>query len=388
MTIGFTMPPSVNKVEIPFIESDNLIIIPVIVNDFLKLNFIIDTGVETPILTEITYANILGINYIREVIIPSPGINDSIHAYVGNKVNFRLPGNVIGHNLNILVLKEDHLNLSEKIGLDVHGIIGYDLFKKFIVEINYDDKILVLHRQEKYRPKNKFNKIPIDIVNSKPYITSIINQSKENDTVRLMVDTGASHAILLDINQTTLKQPEKTIPARLGTGIGGDISGQIGRIDSFTLCTPLEFRDVIVSIPEVNAYGQSIKRGSRHGTIGGDILSRLFPIFDYGNGHLYIEKGERFSTKFEFDMSGLSLAVQGAFLDSLVVDHLRDNSPAALAGIEQGDVILTINGHSLQTSPLSKIHALLRKKPNYKIRLKILRSGEKIRKEFRLKRTI
>ena len=385
--IGFTMPEGVNRVEMPFTPVNNLVVIPVVLNHFLKLNFILDTGVETPILTERAFANFVGIEYSREVIISAPGLNDSIRALVGHRVNFKLPGNVTGHNLNLLVLQDDYLKLSEKMGMEVHGIIGYDIFQKFVVEINYDERKLILYRPTKYRPKRNQEVIPLNITQTKPYVQSLVSQNKVGDTINLMIDSGASHALLLDIEQVEINLPTRTVHTRLGTGLGGDIIGQIGRIDSFRL-HEYEFKDIIVSIPDENAYSQLIKRGSRQGTLGGDILSRLHPVFDYSNEKLFISKSRTYRNRFEFDMSGLSLSCQGAFLDSIFVQHVRQNSPADLAGIKEGDIILSINGHNSIYHPMTAFLALLKKKPNIKIRVRLLRGEEKLKKVFRLKRAV
>lgn len=384
---GFTMPEGVNKVEMPFTEVNNLVVIPVVLNNFLKLNFILDTGVETPILTEKAYANFIGVEYSREVIISGPGLIDSIRALVGNKVNFKLPGNITGYNLNLLVLQDDYLKLSEKMGMEVHGIIGFDIFQKFVVEINYDEKKLTLYRPSKYRPKKNFKSIPLDIRQSKPYVHSWINQNRVGDTINLMIDSGASHALLLDLEQIDIHLPNRTVNTQLGTGLGGDISGQLGRIDSFRI-NEYEFKDIIVSIPDADAYGQLIKRGSRQGTLGGEVLSRLHPIFDYTNEKLFISKSRNYRDRFEYDMSGLSLSCRGAFLDSIYVHHVREGSPSDLAGIQAGDVIISINGHIASYHPMTTFIALLKKKPNIKMRIKLLRGDEKIKKVFRLKRAI
>ena len=64
---GFTMPEGSKKVEIEFEEYNNLIVIPITINRFLTLKFILDTGVETAILTEKLFADILDAEYIREL---------------------------------------------------------------------------------------------------------------------------------------------------------------------------------------------------------------------------------------------------------------------------------------------------------------------------------
>ena len=387
LSIGFSLPPKQDKAEIPFSESCNLIIVPVIINNFLKLNFILDSGVDTPILTEKAFANLAGIEFIREISISGAGLEDSIGAYIGHHVDIKLPGNIHGQNLNLLVLKEDYLKLSEKLGIDVHGIIGYDLFKNFVVAINYDDKILTLTKPSSFKCNRKYRSIDLEISNSKPFIQTLLTNDKSSAPAKLMIDTGASHALLLDVDQTEICPPNHTIVAQLGTGLGGIIPGNLGRLDSFRV-SEFEFDHVIVSIPEIDAYSQSIKRGSRQGTIGGDILSRLSPIFDYQNNKLYIRRADRYKNKFEFDMSGISIAAKGEFLDSLVVEHVRENSPAAECGMLVGDHILSINGFSLMTHKLSEIQRVLQKKPNHKVRIKLIRDNQKIKKVFRLKRTI
>ncbi|MCE2895924.1 MAG: hypothetical protein LW721_15935, partial [Flammeovirgaceae bacterium] len=47
--LGFSMPPGVEKVEIPIEIHNNLVVVPVIINNQLPLKFIIDTGVRTAI---------------------------------------------------------------------------------------------------------------------------------------------------------------------------------------------------------------------------------------------------------------------------------------------------------------------------------------------------
>jgi len=132
----------------------------------------------------------------------------------------------------------------------------------------------------------------------------------------------------------------------------------------------------------------SIKRGSKHGTIGGEILSRLHPVFDYQKENLYLSKSSSYKSSFEFDMSGLSLITKGKFLDSLMVEFIRPDSPAEKVDIKPGDMILTVNGYSIRYQTLSEIIALLKEKPGKKIIVRLLRDGEKIKKVFRLKRAI
>lgn len=386
--IGFTMSDKVDKVEVKFERFSNLIVVPVKLNNSITIKFILDTGAESAILTERVFAEILGLNFVREINIFGPGIIDSVKAFVASDVKISLSDQVDGNALNILVLEEDYLELHKNLGEEVFGILGYDLFSRFVVDINYDTKIITLTRPDKYRVKRSYKRMDIKIIDTKPYVITTFKQGKESDTVRMMVDTGASHAALLDMSATDhLVLPSKVIPTRLGRGLGGEIQGYIGRLDRCTL-GGFEFDKMLISIPEQGAYTKAIKRGSRHGTIGGDLLSRFNVVFDYSNEKIYLRKGKNFNAPFENNMSGLSFLAEGEELDSIKVIAVEMNTPAQRADIRKGDIVLKINGYNLKNSSMSNINALLRKKTGLRIRAIILRDGEKIKKDFRLERLI
>lgn len=386
--IGFRMPEGVNKTEIKFEKLSNLIVIPVTLNNSITVKFILDTGAESVIVTEKLFADILGLDFVREINIFGPGIIDSVKAFVATNATLSLPNGVIGDGLNLLVLEKDYLELHKNLGEEVYGILGYDFFKRFVVEIDYDEQLLTLYRPEIYRPKKSFSELDISIRDTKPYIISKFSQDDKSDTVRMMVDTGASHAVLLDMEATDhLVLPERVEPTRLGRGLGGEIQGYIGRLDECGL-GDFSFENVLISIPQQGAYTQAIKRGSRHGTIGGDLLSRFDVVFDYRGEKMYLRKGKYYSYDFEYNMSGMSVLSDGVNLDSIIVIEVVKDTPAHKADIRRGDKILKVNGYQFRDIKISEINTLLRKKHGMKVRMIILREGDRIKKEFRLERLI
>ncbi len=385
---GFKMPADAKKITIPFEQHNNLIVIPITINRFLTLKFILDTGVENAILTEKLYADILDVNYIREITIDGPGLIDSVEAFIANQVTFSLPGGVVGTNMNMLVLKEDYLQLSENIGDDVHGIIGYDIFSRFVVEINYDDNEITLIDPSRFKASRRATEIPIEIRGSKPFINATIKQDNQKTSLDIMVDTGASHAALIDYNFLDgVDLPEKTIVTRLGRGIAGEIPGYIGRMDSVKIDC-FDFSRMLVAAPFDGAYNKVIKRGARVGTFGGELLNRFNVTFDYSSKKMYLTKGDKYRDKFEYDMSGMTLNAVGPSLDTLKVVTVNPDGPAFKADIRPGDVIQRINGRNLRSNSLSEIYNLLQSRDGRKIRVVILRDGEKKKVKFRLKRII
>ncbi len=386
--IGFVMPDDVDKVEMEFEKYSNLIVVPVVINSFLTLKFILDTGAESAIITEKLYADMLGLDYVREINIHGPGIVDSVRAYVASHVSFELPGRLKATGMNVLVLEKDYLELNKNLGEEVYGILGYDLFNRFVVDIDYDNNKLTFYRHGTYKPRRYMEAVPIEVISTKPYVNVVFHQEELTDTVKMMVDSGASHAALLDVSATEhLILPDKLITTSLGRGLAGEIPGFIGRINNCDVGS-FELEDLLVSIPEQGAYIKAIKRGSRHGTIGGDLLSRFHVVFDYNNEFMYISKAKLFSDAFEYNMSGMTLITEGKALDSIKVQEVVKNTPAYLADIREGDYILKINNYTLKDTSISDINALLRRKHGLKIRAVILREDEKIKKVFKLRRLI
>ena len=387
--IGFDMPEGAKKVIIPFERYNNLMVIPVTINHSLTLKFIFDTGVQYPILTEKMFGDYLGLNYTRNITIQGPGVADSIKAKVASQVSLSLPGGVeSGINQALLVLDEDYLKLRNNLGTDVFGVLGYDIFSRFVVEINYDENFIVLHEPKKFRVRQSYRKIPMKVVNTKPYIELTINKNEnEGKKMHLMVDTGASHAILLDNPDDNSLIPDQNITSVIGRGLGGNINGYLGRMTSVKM-GKFEFEGPIASFPIEGDYGAAIKRGSRNGTIGGELLSRFNVAFDYSQGYLYLRKSKAFHEGFEHDMSGMNIATQGEKLDQLIVNNVRQDSPAFNAGIRKGDEIESINGYSLESLKFSDFTSLLRNKPGKKIVVKFIRDGEVQKTTFKLERYI
>src|SRR5690606_33136034 len=122
--LGLVLEEGRRKVQIPFELRNNLIIVPVVLNGMLPLKFVVDTGVQTGILTQKAFSDILNLQYSRKYIIAGPGGKGVVEAYVTNNVSLDLPG-VHGTGHALLVLNEDYLELRNYLGTDVHGILGY-----------------------------------------------------------------------------------------------------------------------------------------------------------------------------------------------------------------------------------------------------------------------
>jgi len=386
--LGFEIMDNKKKVIIPFELYNNLIVIPVVLNNAVPLKFVVDTGVPTAILTERTFIDILNISYDRNITVTGADGVTKIEAFVANDVSLRLPG-VKGSGQAILVLKKDYLKLSNSMGTPVHGILGYELFSRFIVNIDYANRQLILHEPYYFKPKKSFEEFKINVIDTKPYIVGKL--ALEGGTVisiNLMIDTGASHSLLINTDaHEEIKMPEKRIERNLGRGLGGNIHGFIGRLPAFSL-GEFCFEDLIVSFPDEVSWRDYFEKKGRHGTIGGEILTRLNVFFDYFNEHLYLKKNKYYKKDFEYDMSGLELITTGPQLEQIVVQSIVEGSNAEKAGVNVGDTIVMVNNRHVDDFGITEITKLFRTREDRKVKLVIQRDGELVKKEFRLERQL
>jgi PDZ domain/Aspartyl protease len=388
--LGFALEEGKRKVQIPFELRNNLIIIPVVLNGMLPLKFVVDTGVQTGILTQKSFSDILNLHYSKKYTIAGPGGEKIVEAYITNNVSLDLPG-IQGTGHALLVLNEDYLQLRNYLGTDVHGILGYELFSRFIVEVNYEKRILIVSTPRKFKARRKYHRIPITVEDTKPYVVADVSL-KNGQTIKakLMMDSGASHGLLLEPqSDPRITVPENAISSEIGRGIGGEILGKVGRVNYLALGDYV-VKNPIASFPDPNSYMDSLKIGrtTRNGTIGGEILSRFNIIYNFSKEEIYLKKNSAFKKKFYYNLSGLTVKAIGSDLNTFEIARVRKASTAEKADIKTGDLILSINGIATNALDLNQVLGFFNSKPGKKINLQINRKGKILKKSFDLEDAI
>ena len=382
--IGYRLDNNKKKVSIPFEIHNNLIVLPVTIDGMIQLNFILDTGVRSSILFEKAITDALGAFYARKITILGAGQEKLVEALVATDLNMSLPG-ISGNGQSILVLMEDYLNLQNAIGFPVHGIIGYELFSRFIVEINYSSKIVTFHEPAHFKPKRSYDHLAIQVEDTKPYLMTSLKIGDEPSIVgKFLIDTGASHAVVIhQHSDERFYLPEKNIESNLGKGLTGEIRGHLTRIKSFDI-GKYELTDVIASYPDKETYSDSLMSVERNGTIGGEMLSKFNLTFDYMNKRVYLKRNIRFRRTFGYNMSGLELTTSGRELEHVFVAKVRKGSPGDLAGVLAGDKILAANGRVGKDLTIKFLYALFNLRDGKRVKLTIERQGEELTSEFHL----
>jgi hypothetical protein len=382
--------PTEHKVEVPFKLVNNLIVIPVSINNSDTLPFILDTGVSSTLLLELPPKDSLRLKYGRELIVGGfggLGAITSVHCYFND---IRV-GGIVGHFQDICLLRDYTNELSTRIGMKVYGLIGYDLLKDFVVEVNYDKKIMTFYPAKTYvyKKRAKQHCVPISIDEFKPYIISEITIGNgQKKQVRLLLDSGAGWPLWIDTySNDSLKLPEKTITSVLGNSLAGDLTGYLGMVEQINFGQQ-EVNGIIACFPDSSLRSTHPQCIGRNGSIGSEMLRRFNLIIDYRNQKLCLFPNSASKEAFRYNMSGLDIAALHPEKQEYTIVRIKENSPAAKAGLKQGDVLISVNYSNTNHYTLDEVLYLFQSHEGRKLRVKVLRNGELIKTSFRLEKLL
>lgn len=419
---NFTLLNNASKQSISFKLINNLVVFPIKVNG-KKLNFILDSGVGTTILFNINTKDSLQLKNVQKIKLRGLGSEDAIDAILskGNIFSF---GNILSRSQNLYVVFDDSFDLSSKLGITIHGIIGYKLLKEFVVKINYGLKKATFYNSETYQYKKckKCETFNLEFHKLKPYINvgvKLSTFSNKITPVKLLIDSGGSDAMWLFKNShPDIIEPKKFFRDYLGEGLSGVIYGERAFIDRLVL-GKFELNKPTVSYPDSVSIAHALNFKGRNGSIGANILKRFVVIFDYKSQKITLKKGSSFRDPFRYNMSGIELVYNGkllvkeqdfgnielsgkevgnqrnrvilsynykyTFKPTYKIFKLSKDSPAYKAGLMVNDIVIKINGQYTYNLKLEEIVGKFYEKEHKKIKLVIERNGKDYEYQFELK---
>jgi hypothetical protein len=230
-TTGFFLPDSLAEVTFKFRKVDNLILLPVTFNDTLQLNLILDTGCRNIVLFGKRFNNLFELHPDKKIQFSGLGSGKPVvgRLSVENKVSINA---VVGDKIPVVVVPDQNLFGPNS---KVDGIIGYDIFIKFEIEINLKSQIITFRPAFTSEISKGYDKVAIRVEDSRPIIRStIFFQGKEGLSLDLMLDTGSSLGLLLKTNELE-KYPAESSTKVLGRGLNGQIHGTKARTERLLL---------------------------------------------------------------------------------------------------------------------------------------------------------
>ena len=235
------------------------------------------------------------------------------------------------------------------------------------------------------------DRFPIVIEKTKPYLDAVKVVSNDKELpIRVVLDVRAGHALMLNTSINNLQLPQKVVKAQLGVGLAGVINGHIGRVPKVRIGN-YELTDVLTTFSDSSAFGVKItdQFPQRDSNLGGELLSRFKVTFNYEAGYIVLKPNKRrFKDAFEHDMSGMDVRAKGNGFRQYFVANVVENSPAFLAGLQEGDELLFINNESVEELALSELYQRFQRKEGKEMHVVVRRNGRLVSADFVLKRII
>lgn len=357
-------------VRLPFKLIRNLVIIQLQINDRGPFNFILDTGVGLMIITDPKMVDSIGLQNKRIIKMSGLGEGDAYEAYVTPPLKIQIPG-LTSYDVAAAILKTDHFNLSNFVGMPIHGLLGYEFFNNLAVKLNFTDSTLIVYRPKDNRSFRKGTKIPLSIEEHKPYVQALITlPNGTQQQCKLIVDLGAGHPVSLENMIKKNGLPQKFISANLGVGLNGPISGFLSRINEVDI-GKYKMKGVITSFP--NDYDEETMKYlsvKRDGNLGIGILKKFTVVFDYHDNSMYLKPNVNYPEPFEHDMSGMEYYA-AADLKHIIVSRVEPGSAADEVGIEKDDEIVGINFKPVKDMTLEQIDELFKSRDERSLLLEI-----------------
>jgi hypothetical protein len=145
---------------------NNLVFVETKVNDASPSLFLLDTAAATSVIDK-AIAEGIGLSGSGGPLDLSTG-GGSVEGSKLSKVELRIGDNVRVSDSNVVAL--DLRSLGEGLGVPVGGILGFEVFRKYVVAIDYDDQRVTFQHPDDYRPGSDAQMLAVHLEDNIPFI--------------------------------------------------------------------------------------------------------------------------------------------------------------------------------------------------------------------------
>jgi predicted aspartyl protease len=377
--------------EIPAELITNLMVIRGSINGSEPLFLIVDTGAGSSVIDR-ARAEQLGLRFGKSEDATTGG--GSIEAMQIDSVTLQIGGVEI---TGLPLIAIDLASLQAGLDPRIDGILGYDLFQRYVVEFDYAASVLRLRQPEGSQPHGSVT-VPIQLREQIPFvIIGLTSLTGRRADALLEFDTGQTGALTLTqsfVEKAGLLEPSQpTLAITTGALLPGQVPARIARLGSVRLDT------IDVNAPTANITPSETAAGvsqDADGILGAEILRRFTVAVDYSRLQVTLSPNHELNTPIEVDMTGMSLAALLAPQEGVAqrrstgqcrVRTVIAASPAAAAGIAAGDILIAIDGRSAGNMTLTEVRQIFRV-PDVELRLTLARDGKERQVTIRTRRLI
>ncbi len=273
--------------------ADSLIYMQASLNGSQPLWMMLDTGSSVTVFDE-PVSKTLGIRFPGEGNAYGPGQGSSQKLAFASHATLSFAGAELGDQ-TVATLPLEWF--SREVGRSTDGFLGSNVFRNYVVEIDYANQVLHLHDPTTYSYSGSGQRLPLQFIwdNIPSVRAQVVAQDGTEVSGVFLIDSGATSALWLT-KAFSNAHPEflsakDTIEVPNVVAVGGELSARVGWVPAIRL------GGFVVSMP-FTQFSQNtsgiLATPDLAGIIGAQMLRRFTVIFDYAHREMILEPNEHF----------------------------------------------------------------------------------------------
>jgi hypothetical protein len=359
-------------VDVPFEFIERHIFIPVTIDCSQRL-WALDTGASSTVIDS-DYADELGLATSGEII--GTGIGSTVECSFVTLPALTVPGVEFEEQQAVAVRISSLFRRTSD--MEIGGILGYDFLSRFVTRVDIANEMLTFYHPESFEYDGVGEILDAPLSENVFAVPAVVDGEHGG---RWTLDLGAGGLSFLypyaKKNGLLDRQGVETV----GFGAGGRIDYRTSLYDTIEL-GGVVLKRPLISHPAgdvVGAFG-----GADHtGNLGNSVFRHLVLYLDYERQRVIVERGDDVEREFSVDRSGVSFWRPD--LGDIEILYVSDGTPAADAGLSEGDVLVAINGIAAEHLDLPSLRELMRAEAGTAYRLDVSRAGELLQSTIELR---
>lgn len=260
--------------------------------------------------------------------------------------------------------------VAKKMSMDIVGILGYDFISRFVVKVDYAKKLMSFYDPETFVYNGGGKLLEAPFRDKIPAVSATVD-GKYTGLWEMDMGAGDSDFHYSFAQRNGLLERKGIDFASVGAG--GMYVSRLVQFDSFELAGYKVIKPIIGVTPQKLAG--SFGTAETAGNLGNNVLRHFVIYLNYAKQQVIIEKGDDFDR--EFPVTKFPLQAMYNDQRQMEVMFVATNSPTAKAGFKQGDIILAINGISVDNlNGCIGLADLLKAEAGTKYKFTVLRDGQ------------
>jgi hypothetical protein len=326
-----------------------------------EATYLLDSGAGATVIDSVL-AGELGLEPVGEF--AAQGVGGTSSFSFVEVPEYRL-GPAVIRDQKLAVMSLD-LRFYPSTGVHIGMVVGYDLLSRFVTMIDYGAERMALYDPDGFHYDGDGRELPVEQSMSLLSFDAVLEDSIP---VRLLLDTGAGGSLHLtpsffESNPGFLE--DRRVLQTTVEGVGGEDTAAVFRAG--------ELKIAGYSVPAglCSRFPGTAALEEYDGIAGTRVLARFRLWLDYDRQRVILEPSALFEEGLPEDFTGFGVRIREG---ELVVNRVLEGSPAARAGLAEGDVLVSLQGVAMGPSNLDTLNRLLPHSPGRSVDLEVSRDG-------------